>query len=327
MVPWREAMDSALYGAGGFFVRHAPADHFRTSATASPLFATAIATLVARVDAALDRPDQLDVVDVGAGRGELLLGLAATLPNEVRERARFVAVERAERPDDLPEWVEWRGDPPREITGMLLATEWLDNVPLNVAEADDTGEPRQVLVDARTGAETLGGAMAPEDAAWLKRWWPLTDPGARAEVGATRDTAWVNTVRTVRRGVALAVDYGHVAQARPVGGTLAGYRDGRQVSPVPDGACDLTAHVAFDAAAAAGEQAAGAASQLLDQRSALRSLGVIGARPSLELASEDPRRYVRELASATQAAELIDRHGLGGHYWLVQPVRVAVPLG
>src|SRR5688500_11292807 len=78
--PWSEAMQDALYGADGFFLRNAPAGHFRTSVTASPVFATAVRRLAGQVDDALGRPDPFDVVDVGAGRGELLSALPDVPP-------------------------------------------------------------------------------------------------------------------------------------------------------------------------------------------------------------------------------------------------------
>ena len=119
---------------------------------------------------------------------------------------------------------------------------------------------------------------------------------------------------------ALAVDYGHLRATRPPGGTLAGYRAGRQVPPVPDGSCDLTAHVAVDAVAAAG----GAPYRLVSQRAALRGLGVDGARPPLGRAATDPGGYLRALAAASAAAELTDPAGLGGHWWLLHPVGVTL---
>src|SRR4051794_17499914 len=78
---WRDAMRIALYGAGGFFTRDdtGPADHFRTSVHASPLFAAALLRVIHRVDAALGHPDPFDLVDVGAGRGELLAAVGALL--------------------------------------------------------------------------------------------------------------------------------------------------------------------------------------------------------------------------------------------------------
>jgi SAM-dependent MidA family methyltransferase len=379
-------MEAALYGDGGFFVAgdvvsdRGPAAHFRTSAHATPAFAAALLRLIGRVDETLGRPDPLEVVDVGAGRGELLTALghhAAHTAPELATRLRLTAVELAARPTGLPAAVQWRSTLPAPVTGVLLATEWLDNVPLEVAEVDGTGVVRYVLVEPATGAETLGDPVrmasgadgGSADAAWLARWWPLTgepggpltgepggpltgEPGGRlaggpggrraggpggrrAEIGRTRDAAWAAAVSTVHRGLALCVDYGHlneqgsagsVGVGRPPYGTLTGFRAGRQVPPVPDGSCDITAHVALDSVAAAGRTAAagraGAAPVLLTQREALRALGAGGARPPLALASSDPTGYLRALAAASTAAELTDPAGLGGHYWVLQPVGV-----
>ncbi|MFC0533477.1 SAM-dependent methyltransferase [Phytohabitans kaempferiae] len=306
---WREAMEDALYGPGGFFVTTAPAAHFRTSVHASPLFASAILRLLSHVDEALGRPERLDVVDVGAGRGELLAALLHAAPPALVRRLALTGVERAARPPSLPVPVAWRAEPPEGVVGLLLAIEWLDNVPLDVVE-----EGRYATVD-RSGVEASGTAVTAADAAWLASWWPSAH---RAEVGLPRDLAWAGAVAAVERGLALAVDYGHVRGERPVGGTLTGYRSGRQVPPVPDGTCDITAHVAMDSAAEAG----GRPYSLVSQREALRALGVDGARPPLGLATTDPAGYVRALATASAAAELTDRAGLGGHWWLLHPVGI-----
>ncbi|GHJ11530.1 hypothetical protein TPA0907_58970 [Micromonospora humidisoli] len=379
-IRWRDAMAAALYGPHGFFVSGSgPADHFRTSVHASPAFAAAVFRLVSRLDAALGFPTPFDVVDVGAGRGELLRALAAlahgsagpdAATTPLSDRLRLTAVELAPRPTDLPPAIAWTTEPPGAITGLLTATEWLDNVPLDVAVPTDTGW-RYHLVDPSTGEETPGHPLTPEDLTWLTTWHPappqtptpppappppatapvikrfasasgpsvdanllITAPGAgveaerawvgRVEVGSGRDLAWGGVVGRVRRGVALAVDYGHLRERRPVGGTLTGYRNGRQVPPVPDGSCDITAHVAVDSVAAAGAQVAGCAYTLLSQREALRALGADGGRPALSLAGTDPAGYVRALAAASTVAELTDPAGLGGHWWLLQPVGVAV---
>jgi SAM-dependent MidA family methyltransferase len=260
---WRQAMAAALYGPEGFFVREnrGPAGHFRTSVHASPLFAGALLRLVQRIDDALGRPDKLDIVDVGAGRGELLETLRVLMNDELRARVRLLAVELAPRPAGLDAAIEWRVDLPESVTGLLVATEWLDNVPLDAADLDDAGRLRKVLVDPAGGDETLGGPVDAADRFWLDRWWP--EPG-RVEIGWPRDAAWAEAVQRVRRGCALAIDYGHRRAERPVGGTLTGFRGGRQVRPVPDGGCDVTAHVAVDAVASA----AGTAYELVTQRPA-----------------------------------------------------------
>ena len=140
----------------GFFVRDGDRSPvtgtFRTSVHASPLFATAMLRLVTSVDEALDRPDPLDVVDIGAGTGDLLRRIAVLAPTYLRRRLRLRAVELAPRPADLPDDIAWQDDPPapgHRCTGVLLATEWLDNVPLDIAEVDADG--RAALRAGRPG--------------------------------------------------------------------------------------------------------------------------------------------------------------------------------
>ncbi|MCE7083157.1 SAM-dependent methyltransferase [Streptomyces sp. ST2-7A] len=354
-------MARALYGPDGFFLREAPAAHFRTSVHASPLFAEAVAELLLRVDRALGSPDPLDLVDIGGGRGELVTGVLAALPESVARRVRARVVERAARPAGLDARIGWSADPPESVTGLLFANEWLDNVPVDVVVADPPGPPRLLLVD-RAGREHPGPPVDGTDAAWLRRWWPLPGPGHpagevargtngevtdgaigcaagdRAEPGGPRDAAWAEAVGRLRRGLAVAVDYAHTRDTRPAPGTLTGHRDGRSVPPVPDGSADLTAHVALDACAAAGvaagapaRAAAGgppdaAAGILLDQSTALRRLGVSGRRPPLEAAARDPAGYLRGLVRAGEAAELTDPAGLGGFGWLLHPVGITDPL-
>src|SRR3954466_10227920 len=113
-------MQTGLYGPDGFFVRDpdGPARHFRTSVHASPLFAGALLRLVERIDAALGRPETFDLVDVGAGRGELLSTLRILLPDDLAGRARLVGVELAPRPAGLDPGIGWRADLPDGVTGL-----------------------------------------------------------------------------------------------------------------------------------------------------------------------------------------------------------------
>lgn len=278
---FRDAWQRALYGADGFYRRERPAAHFRTSVHASPLFAQALARLA--FELGLDQ-----VVDIGAGSGELGSVL----------RARGLSVLDVELDDDLPD----------QLTGLVIANEWLDNVPCEVIEWDDECVPRYVLAD-----ESLGPVVTGDDLRWLQRWWHggAGLPGERAEVGSSRDQAWADVVGRLGVGsLAIAIDYGHVLADRPPYGTLTGFRHGLECEPTPDGTCDITAHVALDSVAAA------VGGQILSQRAGLQSLGMSASRPPLELAHEDPVRYLSELSSAGEAAELMDPSGLGGFGWV-----------
>jgi SAM-dependent MidA family methyltransferase len=258
------------------------------------------------VDDALGEPDPFDLVDVGAGRGELL----SSLP-DVPARWRLTGVDLAPDPGV---GVEWRSTVPA-LEGLLFSNEWLDDVPLDVLF-----DGRLVEV-AKDGTEQLG-APADQDALdWAARWWPQ---GRRVEVGLARDQAWTAAVGQVRRGLAVAVDYGHVLHDRGTWGdrrpTLTGWRDGRPVRAIPDGTCDLTAHVALDALVDAS------GGRLLSQQEALRALGVQAEPPPREMAKSDPRGYLARLAESSSAAELLDRRGLGAYGWVVVPVGISDPL-
>ncbi|MFE3452720.1 SAM-dependent methyltransferase [Nonomuraea sp. NPDC059194] len=314
---WRAAMERALYGESGFYLRERPSGHFRTSVGASSVFAGAVLTLLLRLDAELGRPDRLDLVDIGAGDGALAAHASAAAPQELRARLRVTAVDLSSRPAGLPEAVAWSHTVPRGITGLAIANEWLDNIPFDVVEQTAAG-PRLVLVHTETGEERLGPPPADDDLRWLERWWPLRCVGQRAEVGRSRCAAWATVVERLDRGQAIAVDYAHPVDNRPSRGTLAGYRDGSAVTPIPDGTCDITAHVALDACADAGRRAGAISTTLSTQRDILRTLGVTGVRPSLDLARTDPAGYLRALARASREAELVDPTGLGGFGWLSQ---------
>lgn len=316
-------MADALYGPDGCYQRSAPADHFRTAVHGSAVFAEALGRMIRRVDRALGHPDPLEVVDLGAGGGELF----AALPRD--PRWRLVAVDVVDRPAGVARDVAWQPELPDRVTGVIIANEWLDDLPVDVVE-QTAGGPRVVVVEP-DGRERLAGRPCADDLAWLARWWPLSAPGQRAEVGRPRDLAWADVVGRLTAGVALAVDYGHLRAARPASGTLTGYRHGRQVRPVPDGSCTLTAHVALDACAAAGA-AAGVEGRpvrtlLTTQRAALRSLGLTAVAPASRLASRDPVAYLQGLARAGAEATLIAPTGFGGFGWLVQAVGVPLPLG
>lgn len=314
---WRAATEHALYGENGFYLRERPSGHFRTSVSASTAFADAVLRLLTQVDAELGHPGTLDLVDIGAGGGELVTQVLAAAEPELRDRLHVTAVDLSPRPPALPDLIHWSPRLPAEITGLAIANEWLDNVPVDVVEQTPDG-PRLVMVDVRTGEERVDDVPCPDDLAWLERWWPLPRVGARAEIGRPRDEAWASVITRLTRGQAIAADYAHPVDNRPPCGTLTGYRDGALVTPVPDGSCDITAHVALDACAEAGRRAGAISTTLSTQREALRALGITGARPPLEPARTDPSGYLRALARASEEAELINPAGLGGFGWLSQ---------
>jgi SAM-dependent MidA family methyltransferase len=313
--PWKQTWDQALYGESGFYRQPSgPAGHFSTATQGVPQ----IGEQLARALLTLMDQEGLDTfVDMGCGRGELLEQV-----HRLRPQILCLGVDVVARPQ-LSAAVGWLQSPggdrlPDELDGLsdtlVFANEWLDVVPCPIAELDEDGELREVLVNASTGDERLGDAVSGSSRRWSRVFWPVEGlaAGDRVEIGQTRDLAWHDLVSRVGSGVAVAVDYGHTIDNRPGQGTLTGYREGRQVLPIPDGSCDLTAHVAMDSLAH---------DELTDQRTALKQLGVSGQTPPIELARTNPMAYLRGLSSASAAAALTARGGLGDFLWAFKHVR------
>lgn len=302
-LPWHEAWEAALYGAQGFYRANQPADHFRTSAHTSPFFAAAILELARRIGAT-------GIVDYAAGSGELLGHL-----RQLHPEIDLMGIELRDRPAALPENIEWSTVEPAELTGLVVANEWLDNVPCAVVEVDGIGVPRLVEVCLATGEERLADPVSGASLTWLEHWWPLDRPGERAEVGLSRDRAWHRLCHVVQTGMLVAVDYSHTKGTRPPLGSLTGYRSGVEVPPRPDGSTDITAHVAIDSILATS----GPATTQTTQRDALSELGIDAVRPPRSLAESDPPAYLRRLSQAAEAAELMRSPGLGDFSWAMCP--------
>ena len=307
--PWQQAWDRALYGESGFYRQAAgPAGHFSTATQGVPQIGAQLARALLQL---MDQEGLGTLVDMGCGRGELLEQV-----HRLNPQVRCIGVDIIARPQ-LSKPIGWLQSPGGEQLPdaldalrdtLVFANEWLDVVPCPIAELDEDGELREVLVNASTGDERLGDPVSGTNRQWCQQFWPADSlkTGDRVEIGRTRDTAWDNLISRVGSGLAIAVDYGHTIESRPAPGTLTGFRQGRQVLPVPDGSCDLTAHVAMDSLAH---------DELLDQRGALLRLGVSGQIPPRDLARSNPSAYLKGLSIASAAAALTARGGLGDFLW------------
>jgi SAM-dependent MidA family methyltransferase len=302
--PWRDAWWDALYGPRGFYrSAEGPVGHFTTSAhgTLGAVLAEVVAHLA-------DHAGVCRVVDVACGRGELLSHLHGQRPD-----LELVGVDVVARPTGLARDIGWLRSPGgsslpdelRDLDALVLAHEWLDVVPCTIAQVDDEGVLRTVLVD-EDGAECLGDEVGGEDRAWADTWWPDAQPHERVEIGLPRDAAFADLVSRNPTGPTVAVDYGHTKATRPAQGTLTAYRAGTLTEAVPDGRRDLTAHVATDSLGAG---------EVVTQRDLLHRLGLDATTPDHARAGTDPLGYVHALSRASTIAALTDPHGLGGFHW------------
>ena len=167
----------------GYYATRAPGagragSGFHTSPSLGPWFGRLFARAAEGMREALGRPDELTVVEVGAGRGDLA---AATLETPSLEgRLRWVIVEpfdaiegmQRERLGPLGDAVTWCHEldevPP--VSGCVLANEVLDNLPVHLLE--------------RAGDEAVEIYVAKEDGRLKQAPGPLSDPGLGARAAA-----------------------------------------------------------------------------------------------------------------------------------------------
>lgn len=241
-IPWQQAWESAHYGASGFYRRQQnPENHFHTSVMDSRAISQRIFQVALETFLSLGSPSVFTVLDVGAGNNQLTHDLHAAAV----ESGRNWTVMSHDLSDG-----DARNLTPRGGNGVVIAHEFLDDIPCTVAEVDADLNFCSVLVEPETGHEQLGVQVNNNERLWLEKWWPATVIGARREVGLARDRAWETLLKFFDHGSAIAIDYSHTLEQRQSGlfdsGTLVGYSHGRAKRPVPDGSMNITAHVSVD---------------------------------------------------------------------------------
>lgn len=277
---WQQANTS-------FYQRESAESHFETSMHHGPAVATHLAKVIL-TEYGRYNGDEFFVIDIGSGSGRLLELLCDLIPAEIH----LMGVDIRDRPADLLGEIQWRqacitvdSDDittlDGRIDGVVIAHEFLDDIPCAIVELDEQCIPRTVLVDSVTGEEEMGIPLT--DTAmldWLNHWWPPTRPGARREIGTQRDAIWRKITGILRSGTAIAIDYAHEREDRAAGlwdgGTLKGFSRGRPRIPIPDGSMNLTAHVALDALAQPRGQLKSQA-EVLDGRTLASWPGGLGA--------------------------------------------------
>jgi len=267
-------MELALYAPGlGYYAAgarkfggaHRGGD-FVTAPEISPLFAQALAAQVAQVF----EHASPQIVEFGAGSGQLAADLLAALD------ARGVAVERyriVELSPDLRERqralitdgrVRWLDVPPRRVSGVILANEVLDVMPVRLFVREQ-GRVCERGVTLRDGA--LAFAVRPADIALgdavnrIEAEVGTLAEGYGSEVGLVARGWMRSAANWLARGALLTIDYGfprreYYHPQRLMGTLMCHYRHHAHADPLwLPGLNDITAHVDFTAMAQAAHEA------------------------------------------------------------------------
>lgn len=306
-------MELALYTPGlGYYSggarKFGAAGDFVTAPELSPLFAEALAFQAADILAA----GEPEIIEVGAGTGTLAVGLLGALERRNALPRRYAIVElsaelrqrqrenlEAAAPRLLPR-VEWLDALPATFSGLVLANEVLDAMPVHIAAWREDGiRERGVAVDA---AGSFVWQERPAEGALLgaARTLPVGAPYVSEINLAAR--AWVATWGGIlARGALILIDYGfprreYYHSQRTSGTLMCHYRHHAHADPfyLP-GLNDITAHVDFTALADAGHAAGLAVPGYTSQAEFLLNCGLTEV---LAGHAPDDSRYARLAAGA-----------------------------
>lgn len=232
-------MERALYEPGlGYYAtsrdRTTRAGDFLTAPELHPIFGQTVARQVERMRQQLGRPTDFTVREYGAGRGTLGQAMPADINCEPIEF-------------DQPR-------PARKFTGVILANEFLDALPVHLVVMR-AGGLRELKVGRSEGklVEVETELSDPRLAEWFDRRQIRLAQDQRAEVNLAM-LDWLTEIgRDLERGYVLILDYGAPAAElygpHRATGTLRAFRGQHVSSDVLSGVGrqDITAHVDLDA--------------------------------------------------------------------------------
>ncbi len=315
-----EFMRLALYGEQGFYNTIGAAGRrgdFLTSPEVGPLFGAVVARWIDSAWREMGKPDDFTIVEAGAGPGTLARSIRAGSP-ECLDVAQYIAVEvsQAQR-DRHPDWVRSTDAFPAErFSGVVIANELLDNLPLRLFVNDGGWREAFVAWDPTSErfVEVLGSGPTPADFALP----PRAPHGARVPLQDAA-SAWIQAVlHALVNGRLLLVDYASPTTAaladRPWRDWLRTYRShqrGEHYLRDP-GTQDITAEVALDQIFAVnGEPTAIRSQQQFLQLWGIDALVEEGRRVWSQSAGQPTLTAMTMRSRVREAEALCDPHGLG----------------
>ncbi len=273
----------------GYYARRDPfgvAGDFTTAPEISQMFGELIGLWAGSVWRQMGSPQQLNLVELGPGRGSMMqdaLRAAHILPEfRAALAVHFVEVspllEQRQREflggQGVPfTWHKALEEVPEGPT-IILANEFFDSLPVHQAVmCADGWHERVIKIDEN---EKLRFSIARDPIPLFEQLLPR---GLRAQIGEIfewrADQTALELGRRVKHaeGAALVIDYGHAKSA--TGETLQAVGKHQYADPLlAPGLVDLTAHVDFQALTEAAESMGARAYGPVDQGDFLRRLGI-----------------------------------------------------
>ena len=286
----------------GYYITRDPfgvAGDFTTAPEISQMFGELIGLWAAEVWALMGQPAEINLVELGPGRGTLMADalralqivtpFAQAISVHLVETSPFLRVRQESTLATCGYPVQWYGsfeDVPRGPS-IVIANEFFDALPVrHFVRANGAWHERLVGQDAR-GNLQFGLAPDPEDAIRAE-----AEDGQMLEIGAEAHRAMAAMAQRIAEdgGALLAIDYGHAQTS--FGETLQAMQHHAKVDPLAEpGEADITAHVDFASLARAARAGGAAVWGPAAQGDFLTALGIFERAAGLKRRA-DPRQSV-----------------------------------
>lgn len=342
-ISFRDFMELALYHPQfGYYCsgrqKMGRSGDYLTSPELSPVFPALMGRQIREMWEGLGKPEQFDLVEVGAGTGALcrdLLRWARRMAPGFLESLRYQIVEVSaalatrqrdvlEAEPDLLAHVSWLEGLPSEVEGCIVSNELLDSVPVHRVTVAG-GKLMEIFVSWAGASFVEELRPACEDLCnYFRRLDLFPEEGYRTEVNL-QAIAWMREAATaLDRGFLCTLDYGYEAAEfyapwRTGGTLMCFYEHSSGCDPYRRlGKQDMTSHVDFTSVRRAGEEAGLKTLGMVSQAEFLTNLGIGDVlRPAVEGGMSLEEYYARR----REVMELLDPAGLGRIRVLIQSKR------
>jgi len=330
-IPFSRYMELCLYHSElGYYLRNAEqfgkAGDFYTSSDVHAVFGQLLARQFQEMWRALGEPEQIELVEIGPGRGlfaqDVLNWSEKKFPDFYRA-LHYVLIEnsaalRGRIAKTLAGHLEsrkatltanWPADETSAVNTIVFANEFFDALPVEVLSAKGT------LRIAAEDGKFIESWVPPlsEELEFLDRYSVHPELDERVEVTLAAQKAIDQVAARIQRGFFIVIDYGYTREELLAGrhrGTLKAIRQ-HSMSKYPyeaPGEQDITADVNFTALAATAEQKGMRAEKLITQSQFL--LG-IGEANQFADAFEECRLPQERAKVALQLKHLVTPAGMG----------------
>jgi SAM-dependent MidA family methyltransferase len=346
-IPFSRYMELCLYDSElGYYSRHqeifGKAGDFYTSSDVHAVFGRLLARQFDEMWRALGSPGQIELLEVGPGRGLFARDVLAWSEKKFPGFFHAVHYRLAERSPALRDRLESTlrehlaagkaaltpADGAFEMSvnspAIVFANEFFDALPFEVLNSKGA---LRIEVRDHQFVETWA-PPSPRELEFLDRYGVHPDPGERVEAPLIAQDYMKQIGAAIGRGFLIVIDYGYTRDEQLAGrhrGTVMAYRQhSATANPyAAPGEQDITAHVNFTALAAAAEQHGLHAEKLLTQSQFLMG---IGETNEFADAFEECRLPQEKAKVALQLKHLVTPAGMGETFHVLVASKDIAPL-